>query len=113
MTNKSDWSKNMIYYKNKWWKQLKRLIKTIMSYTRTTDDNYLRFLHDCRLNLERLDCDAVEQGFYDYGMLKHIRNWIWELDVHMDHPVFKTYIEDGNQLLEDIELYRIQIPTWL
>lgn len=100
-------------YKNKWWKRIKNLIKTIMNYTRTTDDNYLRFLHDCRLEIENIECDAITNGFYDFGLLKQIRNWLWELDVHMNHSVFNSYIEDGNELLENLECYRTQIPTWL
>ena len=45
-----------------------------MNYARTTDDNYLRFLHDCRLEIENIECDAITNGFYDFGLLKQIRN---------------------------------------
>ena len=82
-----------------------------MKYTRTNTDNYLRFLHDCRLNVENLEADVVEQGFADFGILSKIRNWLWELEVHMDDPVFQSYIADGKDLLDLVEIYRVKLAT--
>ena len=96
----------------KWWKDVRQFISNVMHYARSTDDNYLRFLHDCRMKVELLECDAVSSGYETFGILKKLASWLWQLDVHMNHPVFTSYIEDGWNLLDEVEIYERTTVKW-
>lgn len=91
---------------------MQSFISNVMHYARTTDDNYLRFLHDCRMRVENFECDAVSNGYESYGMIKKLASWLWQLDVHMDHPVFTSYLDDGYNLIDEIDVYKKVKQEW-